>query len=470
MKLRFLTERDCARIHETALAILETVGVRVHHERSRALLVERGAQPHPTAPEALRLPARLVREAIAMAPKAFAVTDRAGRRYAVENGAASMVFTGNGLHYQPGVGPDIAPIMTRDFAEFCRVAEACSNIHGVVAPCLHDVPPTARDVMGLVTLLENSTKHLRPCVYSPAGAEYFLEMAQVVAGGKLRENMFLSMGYSCVSPLTWSHAACELFWCTAGRGVPMMLNSEPMAGGTSPVTLAGSLALADAEVLSGLVLLQAIEEGRPAIYNAGFAHVLEMKTLLTLTGAAENALLQSAGAQMAVFHGLPSAAWSLTDSCMTDAQAVAEKQGMLLSHLLSGVNFVWGAGNLETSRTISPVNLVIDDALAGWAARVGRGITVDAEHLALEVIQQAGFEGRYLENEHTLDNYLEEIDYPALPNRHLRAAWQDKGSKSMEQEAAGRVTDILAAPAVPLLDEATSVEIHRLAKAWMASI
>ena len=125
-------------------------------------------------------------------------------------------------------------------------------------------------------------------------------MSDVILDGKpLKDNMFFTLGYSCVSPLTWTETGLELFYKTKGFGIPVMINSEPMAGGTSPVTLAGSLAMADAEVISGIVINQIIEPGRPCIYNSGFAHVFDMMTTIVLTGSPENALLQAAGAEMA---------------------------------------------------------------------------------------------------------------------------------------------------------------------------
>ena len=166
------------------------------------------------------------------------------------------------------------------------------------------MPPACRDFAGFRIAAQYSSKHLRPCIYTPSGAEAIIEMSDIILDGKaLKDNMFFTLGYSIVSPLTWTETALELFYRTRGHGIPVMINSEPLAGGTSPVTLAGSLAMADAEVLSGIVINQVIEPGRPCIYNSGFAHVFDMMTTLVLTGSPENALLQAAGAEMAQYHG-----------------------------------------------------------------------------------------------------------------------------------------------------------------------
>ena len=227
--------------------------------------------------------------------------------------------------------------------------------------------------------------------------------------------MFFTLGYSIVSPLTWTETALELFYRTRGYGIPVMINSEPLAGGTSPVTLAGSLAMADAEVLSGIVINQVIEPGRPCIYNSGFAHVFDMMTTLVLTGSPENALLQAAGAEMAQYHGLPSASWALSDSAMLDSQASSEKLLTALIHTLSKVNMVWGIGNIETSKTISPEIAVIDNELIGNCKRFSERFIVDEEHLAFNLIKEIAFNGSFLESAHTLEHFQEEIRYSDLP-------------------------------------------------------
>jgi len=256
--------------------------------------------------------------------------------------------------------------------------------------------------------------------------------------------MFFTLGYSIVSPLTWSETALELFLKSSGYGIPMMINSEPLAGGTSPVTLAGSLAMADAEVISGIVINQLIEPGRPCIYNSGFAHVFDMMTTLVLTGSPENGLLQGAGAEMAAFHGLPSASWALSDSPMLDSQASAEKLLTTFVHTLTGVSMIWGAGNIETSKTISPEIAVIDNELIGNCKRFRNRFTIDEEHLALDLIREVSFGGSFLESAHTLDHFMEEIRYSELLNRVTRSRWESDGSFSMDEKAGHIVDEILS--------------------------
>jgi trimethylamine--corrinoid protein Co-methyltransferase len=292
-------------------------------------------------------------------------------------------------------------------------------------------------------------------------------MADVILDGKpLRENMFFTLGYSIVSPLTWTETALELFSRTSGYGIPIMINSEPLAGGTSPVTLSGSLAMADAEVLSGIVINQLLEPGRPCIYNSGFAHVFDMMTTLVLTGSPENSLLQTAGAEMAGFHNLPSASWALSDSSMLDSQSAYEKALTLIMHSLGKVSMIWGAGNIETSKTISPEIAVIDNEIIGNCRRISNRFKVDDEHLALDLIMETAFSGSFLESAHTLEHFQEEIRYTDLPCRVNRSRWEETGSESIEEKASVEVDRILSAKPVTYLSGAQSDKLLAIEKRW----
>jgi trimethylamine--corrinoid protein Co-methyltransferase len=245
-----------------------------------------------------------------------------------------------------------------------------------------------------------------------------------------------------------------------------MINSEPMAGGTSPVTLAGSLAMADAEVISGIIINQIIEPGRPCIYNSGFAHVFDMSTTMVLTGSPENALLQAAGAEMARFHSLPCASWTLSDSTMLDSQASYEKLLTTLAHTLSKVNMIWGIGNIETSKTISPEVAVIDDEIIGNCRRFASGIIVDEEHLAYKIMKDVVFKSSFLETEHTFEHFREEVRYSNLPNRTNRGRWEEGGSKSLEEKARDTVDEILRQKSESYLSGKQLEKLEQIEKKW----
>ncbi|HEX2988531.1 MAG TPA: trimethylamine methyltransferase family protein, partial [Chloroflexota bacterium] len=352
-------------------------------------------------------------------------------------------------------GKERSDLTSDALAELARVTDACDNIHGMVGTAVVDFPPTCRDFVGFRIMAENCRKHLRPCVYTPRGGRLVVEMAQVLLDGiSLKERPIVSSGFSILSPLHWSQLALGVFEETAGFGVPATINSEPLAGATAPVTLAGCLTIGDADVLSGLVITQLLEPGRPCLYNIGFAHVIDMASAIALTGAPENALLQAAGADMAAFHGLPCASWMSTESMVADAQAAFEKMITGMAHAAGGVNFMWGAGNLESTLSMSPEALVMDDEIAGYFLRFAQGVPVTDDEMALGLIKEVGAAGDFLTTEHTLLNYKRVLSKAKLAVRDRRALWEQSGSLTFEEAATGRVKKILSAEPKCYLDEA----------------
>lgn len=442
--LQILTDQERKILNQTARNILVETGIRVRSRKIYELLLEAGGRPDKSDNLRVYLSEKLIDEKLALCPREFTIRNRQGEENLISSHGKSLYYTGNATQFVRGTSRNASELGINEYVQFVRVADKLENINGIVGTSLKEYPPNCRDFAGFRLAAQYSGKHLRPCIYTPSGAEAIIEMADVILDGKsLKENMFFTLGYSIVSPLTWTETALDLFYKTRGYGIPVMINSEPLAGATSPVTLAGSLAMADAEVLSGIIINQIIEPGRPCIYNSGFAHVFDMMTTLVLTGSPENALMQAAGAEMAQFHGLPSASWALSDSIMLDSQASIEKLLTAFVHTLSHVSFVWGIGNFETSKTISPEAAVIDNEIIGNCKRFSDRFKVDEEHLAADIIKGIAFSGSFLDSMHTLEHFQKEIRYSDLLNRSNRGLWQRSGSSSIEERAEEKVDDIL---------------------------
>jgi trimethylamine---corrinoid protein Co-methyltransferase len=454
-----LEKKDCEQIHAAALQVLERVGVRVDDPEVVSRLQEAGARV--SDGNVAHIPTSLVEWALKQAPKQLRIADRAGNLWELGPDGGTMVLTGNALYITRGrVREDLK---SEDLAELARVVDACGNIHGMVGTSVSDYPPTSRDFVGFRIMARNTAKHLRPCIYSARGAGLVMEMAQVLMGSTpLRERPIVSTGFSILSPLHWTALALGVYKETAGKGIPAMINSEPLGGGTAPVTLAGCLVIGDADTLSGLVINQLLEPGRPCFYNIGFAHVLDMASAIALTGAPENALLQAAGADLARFHSLPSASWMSTESMTMDSQAAFEKMITGMAHAAAGVNFIWGAGNLESTLAMSPEALVADDEIAGYFLRYQRKFPVDEENLALNLIEKIGLAGNYLASDHTLEHYREVLSRPILASRMQRSKWQQRGSRTFDESVQERVRKILAAEPKNYLDAQQEAELQRI--------
>jgi trimethylamine--corrinoid protein Co-methyltransferase len=231
-----------------------------------------------------------------------------------------------------------------------------------------------------------------------------------------------------------------------------------MAGVTAPVTLAGAVAVGNAEILAGIVVNQILEPGRPVIYNLGLAHLFDMKHATAITGGPENAMFASASAELGRFYGLPSSSWVSTEALFEDEQAALEKMYGFQAHMSAGVGLIWGMGQLESEMTLSPAQLVIDNEMIAFVLRQQKGFVVSDETLALPLIGEVGIAGSYLDTEHTLTNFRREIFHPAFLNRASR----NPGSKPLHEIARRRAAELIARDGGNALGQDIRDELRRI--------
>jgi trimethylamine--corrinoid protein Co-methyltransferase len=460
----FLAVPQIEELNRSSLNLLESVGIKVDHPDVVRKLAAAGAKTDADGVR-IRIPPELVAECVARAPRNIRLADRRGGCTQVGADGGTVFWGGNALCIARG--RERKEIASADLAEFTRLLEALEHVQGVVGTSIHDYPPQTRDFVGFRILAENSTKHLRPVIFTGNGPLAIIEMAEVLAEGvPLSERPIVSFGYSIVSPFHWGRAAMELFLNTSGRGLPMMVNAEPLAGGTSPVTLAGALTQANAEALSGIVILQVLEPGRPCVFNLGFAHMLDMRSALATSGRVQDALIAAAGAEIARYHGLPSASWISSDNFLCDEQSVLDKATTGMLHALGGVNIIWGIGQLETEFTLSLEQAVIDNELAGILLRAQRGIEVTPETIAEGVIRACAESGDFLTHEHTLTHFREEQTEGDLLALQRREAWEAAGRPTLGERAAEKVKEILSRPKEPTVTPEQSAQLKEIEGRW----
>jgi trimethylamine--corrinoid protein Co-methyltransferase len=223
---------------------------------------------------------------------------------------------------------------------------------------------------------------------------------------------------------------------------------------SGPVTLAGSAAVGNAEILAGLVVNQLLEPGRPCLYNLGLAHVFDMRTANVVTGGPENALFAQLSAEMGRCYDLPSASWVSTESMCPDGQAALEKMFGFQTHAAAGVTSIWGVGQLESEITFSPAQAVIDNEMIAYARRFRRGCQAEGPSLAVEVTRAVGIAGSFLEQEHTLQHFRQELFMPRLLYRKRRADWTAEGAKVLSQRAEEVAAELASRP----VDNALTVD------------
>jgi len=452
-----MRQTDAEQIHETSLKILEKVGVRLEHDQVIERMISEGARPGSNAQE-VRIPREMVAEFLDLTPSEVKLDNRLGETAVLHSKSSSHFWTNPGLQIlESGTLRDIK---RDDLARISRLCDSLANVQGIMGMAMKDVFPRHRDFVGVRVIAENSLKHVRALCFTPMGMEALVEMKQVFPGN------WLSMGFTAHGPLRWTQLALDIFLKSSGHGIPTTVNGEPMAGATGPVTLAGSIAVGNAEILSGIVVNQILEPGRPLIYNLGLAHIFDMKYATAVTGGPENALFAKASAEMGRFYDIPSSSWVSTESMFDDSQASMEKMFGIQTHMSEGVSLIWGLGQLESEKTISLVQLVIDNEMIDYVSRYQRGFEVSEETLQFELIKEVGIGGSFLETDHTLLNYREHLWMPSILNRQPRETC--KGT--LEDVARTQVATLLKQETDPKINPEALEELKRIESVYCRKI
>jgi len=441
---RLLTEAQIKEIHRTSLEILETVGVQISHEEGLRLLSDAGCQIKED--NVVQIPNWLVEECIRSAPSRITMYNRKGEQ--------AMRLEGRNIYF--GLGTDLIstqdletgqtrPTRLQDVINATRVADHCQELDFIASFGLpSDVPINSMYLECVKAMMENSIK---PIFFTAAGLEdltLIMEIAAVVAGGAetLRNKPFLIHYSEPTAPLTHSYGAVQKLFLCADNGFPICYTPGDALGATTPVTLAGGIAQANAEALSGIVLHQVKQKGAPII--SGFALVpLDMRTAIFSYGAPEFRLTNSAFADVYHYYGLPM--WSTvgSDAHCLDEQAAMEHAFGTLMAALDGANLIHDVGYLGQGLLSNPASIVMCDEIISYVKRVIRGFDMTREKLGVDVIRQAGPAGSFLTNRHTAQHYREELWQPKLANRDTPGEWQKRGAQSYREVVTQKALEIL---------------------------
>jgi len=449
----FLSKSQVEQIHETSLHILGNVGIEFRFEPALEVLKKGGAR---VDGERVFFPARLVEEQIRKAPAEFTLYAR--------NSDFDVVIGGNHMAFVPGYGAAFVTDLDigrregslNDFENFVKLTDAspCQDICSGVVIEPTDVPPEIRHAQMIYTAMKYSAKPFMGSAMGSQGARDSIQMASILFGSQnelsLKPRMISIL--CSLTPLVYDERMLGAIMEYARAGQPQLISSLGIAGATSPVTLAGTLAVQNAEVLAGIVFTQLIREGTPVVF-AGASTGADMQTGVLSIGSPEMAINTAATAQMARFYGLPvRSGGAICDAKYPDAQASYESMMSLLTARFSGINFVLhSAGILESYNCMSYEKFIIDDEMCGMVKRIIRGMEVNPDTLALDVIKAVGPGGHFLDKDHTFDHFRNELYQPKLSNRDDFVSWQASGSPQSVETANKKYKEILATYEAPEL-------------------
>jgi trimethylamine--corrinoid protein Co-methyltransferase len=458
-----LSQDHVHEIHRASLVVLEKAGYKILCDEALTLLKRAGAH---VDGEIAKTPQHIVEECIRLAPKGFVLYDRDGNRALELEGRKSYFGTSTASpNTRDALTQQIHPTRVDDIARGALIADALPNIDWVMPMgSSQDVPGQAAELHEFEAVVSHTRKPVVFIAYSPRGHQIVFDMAAEVAGGmdRLRERPFLVAYPEPITPLVYPRGVAEKLLYTAGLGMPVIGGPAEQAGGTSPVTMAGTLVVMNAETLMGLVLSQLKRPGTPYVLG-GVPSIMDMVTGNLPMGAPELSLMTAAYGDIARFYGLPT--WGTagcTDAKTLDQQAGIESTFSCLAQALGGINLIHDVGYLDMGMICSAEMLVMGDEVVGMVKRYLQGITVDAETLAQEIIQKVGPGGNFLLEDHTFTNFRKEHWIPTLMARQKYDTWENEGGKTMGERVQEKIRHILETHRVPSLADSVTEKLAHL--------
>jgi trimethylamine--corrinoid protein Co-methyltransferase len=464
-RFEVLSPDEVERIHGASMQVLVGVGVKVDYAPARELFRRAGADVD-TSSNIVRIPEDLVRWAVSQAPSQFTLYGCDGQ-FRLPVGGDQVCFAGLGTptHIIDTDTGERRPTTLADVVRHIQLIDACEQIHNCqmdVWP--NDIPMTTIHTESIWAWAHHSHKPFGMGCFGYIPTWDMMRMMAIAVGGKqeIRERPRFLAICSVGSPLQMLQMQLEGLMICADYGQPLAMSPEAIAGATAPATLAGLLVQENAAILAHVTLAQIFRPGTPVLYGT-VSTIANMRLGTVALGSVETGLITAASAQMARYYGLPCrGVGATTEAKAEEVQAGLERTATLLQAVLAGVHFITCGGTLDSSMVESDPLLLLDDELCGAALRVARGITVDEEALALDIIREVVHTGpgNYLAERHTLRHFRQEHFIPHFLVREPYDAWVEAGSRSALDRARDRVREILAQHQPYQLDAAVEQELE----------
>ncbi len=464
--LNVLSAEDVVSIHEAAMGILEKTGLFIYHKNMLNKLQEAGFR----ADESKKLvwfSGNLVEEYLKKAPGKFILASRTGK-YDLPLGEGktfTRTISGSYRLFEPSLKKcrDGTP---RDTARVTKLMDGLENINfcgGVLYPWTS--PVATRDIELLKIMFENTEKHIFFNPYGLRNMQYIGEMLDVLDSERKNLNGSLVSANTCpISPLQYPEHEIDVLIEAANRNIPNQVGSTPLAGAASPITIAGQLTLMHAEILAAAVMVQVENPGAPVIYEPR-PNPMDMRTGNALWGNVEWGLTSAAAQQLGKHCGLPTDfSGGTTESKITDQQAGIEKSLNMMIIGLVKPDIISGIGILETINATSFEQLVIDDEICARVFRVLRGIDVNKETIAADLIDKIGPGGSFLNEEHTLSHFKDDFLWNTIFDRNIREKWEEEGGRDIVEVAGEKAEKVIETNNPATLSEKTKKELALILK------
>ncbi len=440
LQAKILSKEEIDIFKEKIQHLLSNKGVKIEHPQVLEILKNAGAKIDAST-STVCFPEALIEEALNKVPASFTLAGIDPKHDLLFPHPDGLFYTRTctgGMNYCAENG-EYHNIKLAEVEEFTRLSDCLENIHFCSLPSTSpkDVPAETVDIHTLNAVFKNTTKHVWLQPYETKNIKYLIEMASILVGGKeqLRNRPIVSFISCSNTPFTFKNMDMEVILQSCNYGIPIQACSLPTSGANAPVTVPGVVLMACAEVMAMVVIAQSIAPGTPVIATP-LLFAMDMMSTYTLQSPVEVTMGRMAAVQLFVDgYGIPAHTYGTgTDSFVLDGQSMIERTSISQMVALSGADVLGGAGQIEVAKTISPIQLIIDNEIFEMVKRLKAGFVVDDEMLGWNEIM--GLTGReaFVAMEHTF-RHFRDIYRPAVFARESRQAWVEKGSKDLIDRA-----------------------------------
>ena len=466
--LQVLTEEQIEAIYYSSLRVLYETGVRVYDKEGVEIAYSAGAIVEDKTDEShlVKIPHWLVEKARATAPSKVVLAGF-DRKYRMELYKNQIYFGGGSdtpFTLDPYTGKRRRTTY-RDVKNIARLAQALPNLNFHMSLGItQDTAVSTYDRWQYLAMVEGTSKPINVTAVDAEGLGDILEMAHILVGGKeeWRKSPTFSIYIEPVSPLSHTKEVVQKLLFATDNDIPCVYTPCPLAGATAPATLAGLLVQSLAESLFGIVISQTRKPGAQIIIG-GLMSNMDMKTATYTYGSPEMALMSAGYTDITKWLRVPMYETAgCSDAKLFDEQSVMEATINISTAALIGGNMIHDVGYLDSGLTSSMEQMVAADEIIDMVKRILRGIPVDDDTMALDVIGAVGPSGHFLEHNHTYNRFKSEIWRPKLIDRQNWEDWTHSGSKRYGERVHDRVIKILKTETEPLLNEATYKELSRI--------
>jgi len=457
-----LSKAQMDKIHSASMGILQNVGVRFNNHEAVKIFKKNGFK---VSGDVIFFKEMHIQKALETVPSSFELFAR--------NPAKDLNIGGDEFVFAPGYGAPFMLSMDRDQREavmedyhnFCKLVQTSRfiDVNGFMMVQPSDVSPQTAHLDMLLSNILLSDKPFMGSPVSGKGAAECVEMASIVWGAeKVRKSPVTISLINSLSPLAYSNEMAASLIELARNGQACIVAALVMAGVSGPITIAGTLAQQNAEVLAGVTLAQLVRPGAPIVYGSASAPT-DMRTGSLSIGAPEVSAIVSYTAQIARYYGLPSRGGGcLTDSHIPDIQSGVQSAMGLLMAVGAGINFILHAtGILGSYAGMSYEKFLIDEELCGAVRKMVSPVQVDSNTLQEEAVAVVGIGGEYLSQMETLKRCRTEFFLPELMRVREYNIWRTLGGLRADQTAAEVLRNRLQVYEKPPIDRNLEAELVR---------